>query len=213
MSLRLVRRPKSPHWIIRGTVRGIRVEESSGTGDKRVAEEIRAKREAQILAELVYGRRAANRSNVLERGVRFDCTIGLWALFWKGDVSFDPHSSDRGRHNAAGLGLVTLKRGFRVKTAVVLTDKGRAVAAQVVGRLRDTRAHKKNPSADRDVLGTAVADSDTPWGGFPAVLGIERQLVVSELCRKQCWPPLRRFELKRGMTDWACRTVQRTSDL
>ena len=145
MSLRLVRRPKSPHWIIRGTVRGIRVEESSGTGDKRVAEEIRAKREAQILAESVYGRRAANRSNVLERGVRFDCTIGLWALFWKGDVSFDPHSSDRGRHNAAGLGLVTLKRGFRVKTAVVLTDKGRAVAAQVVGRLRDTRAHKKTP--------------------------------------------------------------------
>ena len=58
MSLRLVRRPKSPHWIIRGTVRRVRVEESSGTGDKRVAEEIRAKREAQILAESVYGRRA-----------------------------------------------------------------------------------------------------------------------------------------------------------
>jgi integrase len=58
MSLRLVRRPKSPHWIIRGTVRRVRVEESSGTSDKRVAEEIRAKREAQILAESVYGRRA-----------------------------------------------------------------------------------------------------------------------------------------------------------
>ena len=50
---------------------------------------------------------------------------------------------DRGRHNAAGLGLVTLKRGFRVKTAVVLTDKGRAVAAQVVGRLRDTPRTQK----------------------------------------------------------------------
>jgi integrase len=58
MSLRLVRRPKSPYWIIRGTVRRIRVEESSGTSDKRVAEEIRAKREAEILAESVYGRRA-----------------------------------------------------------------------------------------------------------------------------------------------------------
>ena len=58
MSLRLVRRFKSPHWIIRGTVRRVRVEESSGTGDRRIAEEIRAKREAQILAELVYGRRA-----------------------------------------------------------------------------------------------------------------------------------------------------------
>ena len=52
MSLRLVRRPKSPHWIIRGTVRRVRVEESSGTSDKRVAEGVGAKREAQILAEL-----------------------------------------------------------------------------------------------------------------------------------------------------------------
>ena len=51
---------------------------------------------------------------------------------------------DRGRHSAAGLGLVTIKRGSRVKTAVVLTDKGRAVAAQVIGRLRGTRAHRKS---------------------------------------------------------------------
>jgi hypothetical protein len=50
---------------------------------------------------------------------------------------------ERGRHNAAGLGLVTIKRGFRVKTAVVLTEKGRAVAAQVFIRLRGTRARKK----------------------------------------------------------------------
>jgi len=50
---------------------------------------------------------------------------------------------DRGSHSAAGLELVTIKRGYRVRTAVVLTDKGRAVAAQVFGRLRGTRAHKK----------------------------------------------------------------------
>jgi integrase len=56
--LKLVKRPKTPNWIIRGTLRGIRVEESTGTGDRRVAEEIRAKREAEILAESVYGRRA-----------------------------------------------------------------------------------------------------------------------------------------------------------
>ena len=51
---------------------------------------------------------------------------------------------DRGRHNAAGLGLVAIKPGpgYPVKTAVVLTDKGRAVAAQVFARLRGTRAHK-----------------------------------------------------------------------
>ena len=35
-----------------------RVEESTGTSTERVAEEIRAKREAEILAESVYGRRA-----------------------------------------------------------------------------------------------------------------------------------------------------------
>ena len=47
-------------------------------------------------------------------------------------------SIGRGNDNAAGLGLVTIKRkrGYRVKTAVVLTDKGRAVAAEVFRRLR-----------------------------------------------------------------------------
>src|SRR5690349_24644300 len=58
MSIKLVRRPKSPNWVIRGTIRGIRVEESAGTSDKRIAEEIRAKREAELLAQSVYGRRA-----------------------------------------------------------------------------------------------------------------------------------------------------------
>ncbi|UEM13666.1 site-specific integrase [Bradyrhizobium barranii subsp. barranii] len=58
MPLELKRRPKSPNWIIRGTLRGIRVEESTGTGNRAVAEEIRAKREAEILAQSVYGRRA-----------------------------------------------------------------------------------------------------------------------------------------------------------
>jgi hypothetical protein len=56
--IKLVRRPKSPHWVIRGTLRGIRLEESTGTDGKAIAEEIRAKREAEILAESIYGRRA-----------------------------------------------------------------------------------------------------------------------------------------------------------
>jgi hypothetical protein len=58
MPIRLVRRPKTPYWIIRGTVRGIRIEESAGTDNKKIAEEIRAKRESEILAQSVYGRRA-----------------------------------------------------------------------------------------------------------------------------------------------------------
>jgi integrase len=58
MSLRLVRRTKSPYWIIRGTIRRFRVEESTGTSDRRIAEEIRVKRESEILQQSVYGRRA-----------------------------------------------------------------------------------------------------------------------------------------------------------
>jgi hypothetical protein len=48
----------------------------------------------------------------------------------------------RAENNATGLKLVTINRGTRVKTAVVLTDKGRAVAAEVFRRLRGSRTHK-----------------------------------------------------------------------
>ena len=43
---------------MRGTLRGVRVEESTGTAEKRAAEEIRAKREAEILTESIYGKAA-----------------------------------------------------------------------------------------------------------------------------------------------------------
>jgi integrase len=58
MPLKLTRRPRSPNWILRGTIRGIRIEESTGTNNRRVAEEIRAKRETELLSESIYGRRA-----------------------------------------------------------------------------------------------------------------------------------------------------------
>jgi integrase len=58
MPLKLVRRPKSPNWVIRGTVRRIRVEESTQVSDRKADEEIRAKRESEILEQSIYGRRA-----------------------------------------------------------------------------------------------------------------------------------------------------------
>lgn len=58
MPLKIVRRPKSPHWVVRGTVRGIRVEESTGTDKRSVAEDIRVKREAELLEQSIHGRRA-----------------------------------------------------------------------------------------------------------------------------------------------------------
>jgi integrase len=58
MPLRVVRRPKSPHWVIRGTVRGIRIEESAGTNSRTLAEEIKAKREAELITAAIHGRAA-----------------------------------------------------------------------------------------------------------------------------------------------------------
>jgi len=58
MSLKLVKRPKSPYWIIRGSVGGVRFEESTGTSDRKRAEEIRVKREGEIHSELIYGKKA-----------------------------------------------------------------------------------------------------------------------------------------------------------
>ena len=58
MPLRLVKRPKSPYWIIRGTLRRIRIEESTGTSNQRAADEILVKREAEILEQSIHGRRA-----------------------------------------------------------------------------------------------------------------------------------------------------------
>ena len=58
MSLKLTKRNGSDHWYIRGTVRGKSVFETSGTNDKAPAEEIRIKREAQLLEESIHGRTA-----------------------------------------------------------------------------------------------------------------------------------------------------------
>jgi integrase len=56
MSLKLVKRPKSPNWIMRGTVRGLSIEESTGVADKKLAEEIRARREVELLTESIFGK-------------------------------------------------------------------------------------------------------------------------------------------------------------
>lgn len=56
MSLKIVKR-KSGNWYIRGTVRGIPVDESAGTDDRKIAEAIRIKREGEILDRSVFGTR------------------------------------------------------------------------------------------------------------------------------------------------------------
>ena len=61
MPLKLVKRHGV--WHIRGTVGGTRIQESTRTADKRLAEKHRAKREAEAHTEELYGRRAPSRGN------------------------------------------------------------------------------------------------------------------------------------------------------
>lgn len=56
MPLRLIKgRHGSPYFYIRGSVRGIRVDESTQTGDPKAAEEIRIRREAELLTLSIRG--------------------------------------------------------------------------------------------------------------------------------------------------------------
>lgn len=55
MPLTLKRRHGSPNWYLRGTVRGLLVDESTGTGDRKAAEEVRATREAELLKRSIHG--------------------------------------------------------------------------------------------------------------------------------------------------------------
>lgn len=59
MPLKLFKgRHGSPNYYMRGTVRGIRVDESTGTSSRTKAEEVRAKRESELLEQSIHGRRA-----------------------------------------------------------------------------------------------------------------------------------------------------------
>ena len=55
MPLTLKRRHGSPFWYIRGSVRGLIVDESTRTGDRKAAQEILALREAELLKRSVHG--------------------------------------------------------------------------------------------------------------------------------------------------------------
>lgn len=58
MSLKLVRRHGSPTWYIRGTVRGIAVDQSTRTHDRAAAEAIRIREEHRLLDRSIHGVRA-----------------------------------------------------------------------------------------------------------------------------------------------------------
>jgi integrase len=58
MPLKLIepgKRHGSPYWYIRGSVRGLRVDESTGCLDKKAAEQVRIKREGDLLTRSIHG--------------------------------------------------------------------------------------------------------------------------------------------------------------
>jgi integrase len=85
-----------------GTLSGFRVEESTGTSDKRIAEEIRAKREAEILAQSVYGNRAtatfaSAALSYLQQGGSKRFTVGVISHFGTTPLAkIDQDALDRG---------------------------------------------------------------------------------------------------------------------
>lgn len=64
MSLSLRKRKGSDNWYLRGAVRGINVDESTGTADRAAAEEIRIRREADLLNRSIHGDTAGTRTFV-----------------------------------------------------------------------------------------------------------------------------------------------------
>ena len=69
MSLKLASRHGSPNWYLRGTVRGVTVDESTGVADRKAAETIRAQREWEIIQASIHGRKAT--ASFLEAAVAY----------------------------------------------------------------------------------------------------------------------------------------------
>ena len=80
MSLKLYRKRGSPNWYIRGTVRGITVDESSGVAERSAAEAIRIQRESECLHASIFGRKAT--TSFLEAAVSYMETGGRAAVPW-----------------------------------------------------------------------------------------------------------------------------------
>jgi len=67
--LKLTRRHGSPNWYIRGAIRGVTVDESTGVADRQLAEAIRARREWEILQGSIFGRKTT--ATFLEAAVSY----------------------------------------------------------------------------------------------------------------------------------------------
>jgi len=69
MPLKITKTKKSPNWYIKGTIRGIAVEESTGTNCKKTAKEICDRRVAEVLDQSIRGVRET--ANWLEASIAY----------------------------------------------------------------------------------------------------------------------------------------------
>src|ERR1700681_1944981 len=69
MPLKLTRRHGSPNWYLRGSVRSVAVDESTGVANRKIAETIRAKREWELIQRSIHGTKAT--ATFLEAAVAY----------------------------------------------------------------------------------------------------------------------------------------------
>lgn len=127
MPLKVVKRHGSRYWYLRGTVRGLAVDESTGTNCKETAEEIRAIREAEILHRSVYGKQATASwleasTSYVENGGEVRFLDGINALFGMTPLArIDQSAIDKGARALYPNGQdSTLNRQFYGKVSAVL---------------------------------------------------------------------------------------------
>lgn len=132
MPLKLVRRPRSPYWYIRGSIRGLSVDESTGLSNRADAEDQLALRAAEITKRSIHGDSAtrtfaeAALSYMEAGGERTHLAplikhLGKRALGKIGQAEID----EAGKKLKPGAGPATLNRHIYTPAAAVLHHAAR----------------------------------------------------------------------------------------
>lgn len=141
MPLTLVPPRRSRNWRIRGTVRGVYIDETTGVASRELAEAIRIKREGQLLDESVFGVRASR-------------------TFAEAAIAYVETKRPRGTQRAAIIGRVRKKDGS--VSPCLVTDFGSRLVSTIdqaaVDEITARRfAHAKPSTMQRQLIAPLVA--------------------------------------------------------
>lgn len=190
--LKLIRRPDSPHWHITGTLRGVRVRESTGTDSRPHAESILAKRQQEVLDRSVFGEKhtatfaeAVNLYLDLGGDARYLAPLverwGTWRL-----ASITPLEIARaGREIYGGCKPATLDRQLYTPVIAVLNGAAHAGLCPVpaIRRPKIERA-KVQPSDDATIDALMAATGEIAFA--PGSRGEARQKAARARLRALC---------------------------